>query len=126
MARPWKAAASVGLTALLIATTLLAVRFASASRATAASSARLVRASGGILVDETSGAPITLQGVNRAGGSYACAQGWGYTDGPNDQGMADAMLKWNVQLVRLDFNSGCWLGTVGGSYSGANYRTFMK
>jgi hypothetical protein len=104
----------------------LAVRFTSASTASAASSSHLVRASGGVLVDETTGGPITLQGVNRAGGSYACAQGWGYTDGPNDQAMADAMLKWNVQIVRLDFNSGCWLGTVGGGYSGANYRVFMK
>ncbi len=126
MARQWKTAASIGLSSLLVAATLLAVRFASAGRASAASSSHMVRANGGALVDETSGAPITLQGVNRAGGSYACAQGWGYTDGPNDQAMADAMLKWNVQIVRLDFNSGCWLGTVGGGYSGANYRTFMK
>src|SRR5262245_36906600 len=117
MARQWKAAASVGLSALLVATTLLAVRFASAGRVNAASTSHLVRASGGVLVDEISGTPITLQGVNRAGGSWACQQGWGYTDGPNDQAMADAILKWNVQLVRVDFNSGCWTGSVGGSYS---------
>ena len=38
----------------------------------------------GVQVVDAGGGPVQLDGVNRSGTEYACAQGWGIFDGPSD------------------------------------------
>jgi endoglucanase len=68
--------------------------------------------SGNHLVDE-SGQPIRLLGVSRSGSEYACAEGFGFFDGPTGAGSISAMKKWGINAVRLPLNPDCWLGTDG-------------
>jgi len=69
------------------------------------------------------GQAVQLHGVNYSGTEYACIQGWGIFDGPNDQAMVSAMKSWNVNFVRLPLNETCWLGIngVAPQYAGQNY-----
>ena len=82
-----------------------------------------VRVEGNHLVDGA-GTPIRLLGVNRAGSSYACMDGWGIFDGPHDDASVAAIAAWHVNAVRIDLNEDCWLGINGvkPSLSGPNYR----
>jgi hypothetical protein len=70
------------------------------------------------------GRVVRLHGVNRSGTEYACVQGWGIFDGPNDAASVKAMAAWNVNAVRIPINVHCWLGINGidPRYRGANYR----
>lgn len=64
-----------------------------------------------------------LIGVNRAGTEYACAQGWGIFDGPEDPASIAAMAAWGINAVRVPLNEDCWLGiNVPPRFSGAAYR----
>jgi hypothetical protein len=65
-----------------------------------------------------------VKGVNYSGSEYACIQGWGFFDGPNDQSMVTAMKTWHINMVRVPINEDCWLGINGApaAYSGATYR----
>jgi endoglucanase len=78
---------------------------------------------GNALVDG-SGTPVRLHGVNRSGTEYACAQGWGIFDGPNDGASLRAIASWHVNVVRVPLNEDCWLAINGvkAKYAGANYR----
>ena len=78
--------------------------------------------SGNKLVD-SQGNTIQLRGVDRSGGEYACAQGWGFWDGPADQTSINAMKTWHINAVRLPVNEACWLGIdgVNSTYGGQNY-----
>lgn len=70
------------------------------------------------------GRRVSLHGVNRSGTEYACIQGWGIFDGPNDRASVRAIASWHVNFVRVLLNEDCWLG-VGGvkrAYSGSRYR----
>ena len=86
-----------------------------------------VRVEGSHLVDGA-GKPIRLLGVNRAGSSYACMDGWGIFDGPHDDASVAAIAAWHVNAVRVDLNEDCWLGINGvkPSLSGANYREAIR
>jgi endoglucanase len=53
---------------------------------------------------------VRLLGVNRSGAEYACAQGWGFWDGPVDDASIRAMTSWGINAVRLPLNEACWLG----------------
>jgi endoglucanase len=64
------------------------------------------------LVDE-SDQPIRLLGVSRSGSEYACAEGFGFFDGPTGTRSIRAMRKWGINAVRLPLNPDCWLGTDG-------------
>jgi len=79
--------------------------------------------SGNRIVDP-SGNTIRLLGVNRSGTQYACIEGWGIFDGPNDQASIDAMKTWKITAVRVSLNEDCWLGINGvkPEYGGANYQ----
>ena len=81
-----------------------------------------LRVSGNRIVN-AAGQPVQLHGVNYSGTEYACIQGWGIFDGPNDQAMVSAMKSWNVNFVRLPLNETCWLGIngVAPQYAGQNY-----
>lgn len=78
---------------------------------------------GAKLVDK--GATVRLLGVNHSGAEYACVQGYAITEGPDASTVADAMLTWKVNTVRMPVNEQCWLGINGinPSYSGDPYRT---
>jgi hypothetical protein len=81
--------------------------------------------SGNAIVD-SAGRVIQLRGVNRSGAEYACAEGWGFFDGPTDDPASIAAMKsWHVNAVRLPMNEDCWLGIngVNAAYSGANYQS---
>jgi endoglucanase len=82
-----------------------------------------LRVSGNQLVDGNRNA-VHLQGVNRSGTEYACVQGWGIFDGPNDAASIDAIGTWRVNIVRVLLNEDCWLDINGmnPAYAGKNYR----
>ncbi|MBV8118152.1 MAG: cellulase family glycosylhydrolase [Candidatus Eremiobacteraeota bacterium] len=81
-----------------------------------------IRVSQNQLVDG-SGTAIHLQGVNRSGTEYACVQGWGIFDGPNDATSVKAIASWHVNIVRVLLNEDCWLNINGikSQYAGSNY-----
>lgn len=93
----------------------------------AASGAPTVKVSGNHLVDG-SGKTMRLLGINRDGTEYACGEGWGIFDGPNTAASVNAMLKWDINSVRLPLSEACWLGLPGikPQYSGATYRNAIK
>jgi endoglucanase len=78
----------------------------------------------GTEIVDAAGAHLQLNGVNRAGTEYACAQGWGIFDGPSDQASISAMAAWHVHAVRIPLNEDCWLGINGVNplYGGSAYR----
>jgi endoglucanase len=82
-----------------------------------------IRVSGNQLVDGGSNV-VHLQGVNRSGTEYACVQGWGIFDGPNDAASIRAIASWHVNIVRVLLNEDCWLDINGinPSYAGKNYQ----
>ena len=67
---------------------------------------------GNHLVDE-SGHAIRLLGVSRSGSEYACAEGYGFFDGPTGARSIRAMKRWGINAVRLPLNPDCWLGVDG-------------
>ncbi|MBV8196611.1 MAG: cellulase family glycosylhydrolase [Candidatus Eremiobacteraeota bacterium] len=81
-----------------------------------------IRVSGNQLLDGNNNV-VHLQGVNRSGTEYACIQGWGIFDGPNDAASIQAIGTWKVNVVRVLLNEDCWLGIngVNPNYAGANY-----
>ncbi len=78
---------------------------------------------GNQLVD-SAGRVVRLRGVNRSGTEYACAQGWGFFDGPSDSASVAAIAAWKGNAVRVPLNETCWLAINGvkPEYSGDNYR----
>jgi hypothetical protein len=83
--------------------------------------------SGNKLVDAT-GKVVTLHGVNRSGGEFACVQGNGLWDGPMDQTSVTAIKSWNVTAVRVPLNEACWNAEsyVMPAFAGANYQAAVK
>lgn len=71
-----------------------------------------------------SGRAVQLRGVNRSSFEYACAQGWGFYEGPVDAAAIAAMKSWKINAVRIPLNEACWLGLPGISptYGGSAYR----
>ncbi|HEY1238244.1 MAG TPA: cellulase family glycosylhydrolase, partial [Solirubrobacterales bacterium] len=85
---------------------------AGAISAPASASGLGLSVSGNHLVDD-SGRPIRLLGVSRSGSEYACAEGYGFFDGPTGGRSIRAMRKWGMNAVRVPLNPDCWLGTDG-------------
>ena len=83
--------------------------------------------SGNKLVN-ASGQTVVLHGVDRSGTEYACVQGNGIFDGPNDQASITAMKSWGVNAVRVPLNEACWNAEsyVNAAYAGANYIAAIK
>jgi endoglucanase len=97
----------------------------SAQRTSDRSAAALngIRVSGNRLVDGNNNV-VHLQGVNRSGTEYACIQGWGIFDGPNDATSVQAIASWKSNVVRVLLNEDCWLAINGvkPQYAGTNYQ----
>jgi hypothetical protein len=70
------------------------------------------------------GQQVILRGVNKSGTEYACIQGWGIFDGPNDAASIQAMKSWGINGVNIGLNEDCWLGIngVASQYGGATYQ----
>jgi endoglucanase len=84
--------------------------------------------SGNKLVD-SSGNQVVLHGVNRSGTEYACVQGNGIFDGPNDQASITAIKSWGkVNAVRVPLNEACWNAEsyVTSADAGTNYINAIK
>jgi hypothetical protein len=82
-----------------------------------------VHVSGNELVN-SSGQQVILHGMDRSGTEYACVQGWGIFDGPNDEASILAMKSWShVTAVRVPLNEACWNAEsyVDSAYAGQNY-----
>lgn len=79
--------------------------------------------SGNRILDK-SGQQVLFQGVNRSGTEYACVQGWGMFDGPNNAASVRAIASWHVNIVRVPVNEDSWLAINGINprYAGPNYR----
>jgi hypothetical protein len=56
------------------------------------------------------GQTIRLLGVDHASSEYACAEGWGYNDGHQNDADAAAVAAWHADAVRIPLNEDCWLG----------------
>lgn len=69
------------------------------------------------------GKEIRLHGVSRSGTEFACVQGHGIFDGPNDQNSINVMKSWKINIVRIPLNEDCWLAIngVASQYAGQNY-----
>jgi endoglucanase len=84
--------------------------------------------SGNKLLDQN-GNQVVLHGVDRSGTEYACVQGNGIFDGPNDQASITAMKSWGpVNAVRVPLNEACWNAEsyVDSAYAGTNYINAIK
>ena len=86
-----------------------------------------IHVAGNRLVDAY-GTTVQLLGVNRSGTEYACIQGWGIFDGPNDAASVQAMVAWHINAVRVPLNEDCWLGIngVSAAYGGAAYQRAVE
>ena len=92
------------------------------------SAAPQLHVSGNKLVN-ASGTQVVLHGVNRSGTEYACVQGNGIFDGPNDQTSITAIKSWGpVNAVRVPLNEACWNAEsyVNSAYAGTNYINAIK
>ena len=56
---------------------------------------------------------MRLLGVSRSGTEYACAQGYGFFDGPASARSIARMKSWHINAVRVPLNEDCWLGING-------------
>jgi len=92
------------------------------------SAAPQLHVSGNKLVN-ANGTQVVLHGVDRSGTEYACVQGNGIFDGPNDQASITAMKSWGpVNAVRVPLNEACWNAEsyVNSADAGTNYINAIK
>ncbi len=73
---------------------------------------------------------IVPHGVDRMGGEYSCIKttqnGGGSFDGPVDQASVNAMLAWDVTIVRVPLNEDCWLGINGEPADGTTAAQYQQ
>ncbi|HYW25080.1 MAG TPA: cellulase family glycosylhydrolase, partial [Terriglobales bacterium] len=136
--RTWLVA--VPLVALLVAVAAWVAR--TPTTVSAAPSIAGLKVSGNHLVN-SSGQTVTLWGVNRSGGEYACvphpftdAMGnrqWSVPgsifDGPMDANAVAAIAGWaGVNAVRVPLNEECWLGSgnIPAAFAGSNYISAVQ
>ncbi|MFN8537524.1 MAG: cellulase family glycosylhydrolase [Thermomicrobiales bacterium] len=111
---------------LLVAVPFLPAAFSPGSTQAAGPAMTGLHAVGNRIVN-ADGQTVRLLGVNRSGMEFACVQGWGIFDGPNDAASVEAMSTWKINTVRIPLNEDCWLGINGvpAAYGGANYRAAL-
>jgi hypothetical protein len=79
-------------------------------------------------IEDASGTPLFLRGVNRSGSEYRCIQSGGFFDGACDEASVRAMTSWGINAVRVPLNESCWLGEHGAApeFAGENYRRAIQ
>jgi hypothetical protein len=79
-------------------------------------------------LENASGNPVLLHGVDRSGGEFACVQGTGIWNGPMDQASVTAMKSWGVTAVRVPLNEACWNGEsyVDPADAGSTYQQAVE
>lgn len=122
-ARPIRVAGCLGVLLLLAVLMVFGLVKVILPNVTAASAASNLHVAGSTLLNGEN-SPVFLHGVDYSGGEYACIQGWGIFDGPNDQKFVNGLLAAHVNAVRVPMNEDCWLGIngVSAAYGGANYQ----
>jgi endoglucanase len=95
--------------------------------AAAAGPAPQLQVSGNKLVN-AAGQQVVLHGVDRSGTEFACVQGWGIFDGPNDQASIATMKSLGINAVRVPLNEACWNGEpyVKPAFAGATYQAAIR
>lgn len=70
------------------------------------------------------GRTVRLLGVNRSGPEFRCQEWASIFDGPTTQKSIEAMLSWQINVVRVPLNETCWLGINGiaPQFGGETYR----
>ena len=98
---------------------------------TAAADALRVRGNA-LVFGPGAGRRVQLRGINRAGAEYECLHQTGFFDSPtpsraDSTAMVAEMLAWNIDVVRIPLNEGCWLGiNAPAAYRGAVYRRAIE
>jgi len=79
-------------------------------------------------IEDATGTPVFLRGVNRSGSEYRCIQGQGFFDGDCDEASVRAMTTWGINAVRVPLNETCWLGLSSAQpeLAGENYRRAIQ
>jgi endoglucanase len=79
-------------------------------------------------LQDGSGQPLFLRGVNRSGSEYRCIQGGGFFDGECDEASVRAMTTWGINAVRVPLNESCWLDVNGApsDFAGENYQRAIQ
>ena len=74
------------------------------------------------------GQAVKLRGVNHSAAEYACIQGNGIFEGPNDDASLKAIKGGNANVARVPMNEDCWLAINGApdQYSGEKYQQAIK
>jgi endoglucanase len=101
------------------------------------SATQSLRVAGSKLVYGSDDAVVQMRGINRSGPEYECVQAKAKdagifngprTDEPDTSAMIDEMVDWNINVVRIPLNEGCWLGDGGApaAHSGAVYRRAIE
>ncbi|HUN90668.1 MAG TPA: glycoside hydrolase family 5 protein [Burkholderiaceae bacterium] len=85
----------------------------------------------GNAIQNASGQPIVLHGVDKSGSEFACIQNNGFFDPPGSEtdGTVAAIASWTgVNAVRVPMNEDCWLAINGApaAYSGTAYQNEIK
>ncbi len=121
---------------LAIAAVPAAVAAVSAPAGRTSPPARAVAAAGGLRVSGNrlmyGSARVQLRGVNRSGLETQCIWNSGFFQSPqpddvDSTAMIAAMLRWDINVVRVPLNEDCWLGVQAPrQYSGARYRRIVR
>jgi hypothetical protein len=80
---------------------------------------------------------VQMRGINRSGPEYECVQANAQDAGifnsptpdtPDSDAVISEMVDWNINVVRIPLNEGCWLGERGApkAHSGAVYRRAIE
>lgn len=82
-------------------------------------------------LEDGGGHVIVPHGVDRMGTEYQCTKSGIGTDfdGPVDQASVNAMLTWDINIVRVPLNEDCWLGINGfpaNGFTSARYQTDIE
>lgn len=78
-------------------------------------------------IEDGNGSIIVPHGVDRMGTEYQCTKsGTTNFDGPVDQNSVNAMLSWDVNIVRVPLNEDCWLGINGFPANGTSAAQYQS
>jgi endoglucanase len=100
----------------LIAAVLDVTQATEAPASASASTAPTPVVMGNRIVDSRTGATFIPRGANWPSFEYACAEGWGYSQGDDTDASAAAMESWGIDIVRVPLNEDCWLGSDASDY----------